>query len=101
MMNNLTGILYRFRKEPGAIAMDIKKMFYKFHVDEDDRNYLRFLWWRNGNLENSPTEYRMTVHLFGAVSSPACANFALKKPQKTERPTLEKKRQILFKMISM
>ena len=79
MMNNLTGILCRFRKEPVAIAMDIKKMFYQFHVDEDDRNYLRFLWWKNGNLDNVPSEYRMTVHLFGAVLSPACANFALKK----------------------
>ena len=68
MINYLTGILCRFRKEPVGIAMDIKKMFYQFHVDEDDTNYLRFLWWKNGNLKNSPEQYRMTVHLFGAVS---------------------------------
>ena len=30
------------------------------------------------NLERNPTEYRMTVHLFGATLSPGCANFALK-----------------------
>ena len=30
-------------------------------------------------MENQPTESRMKVHLFGAVSSPGCANFALKR----------------------
>ena len=28
---------------------------------------------------SSITEYRMTVHLFGATSSPGCASFALKR----------------------
>ena len=30
-------------------------------------------------MENQPAEFRMKVHLFGAVSSPGCANFALKR----------------------
>ena len=30
-------------------------------------------------MENQLTEFRMKVHLFGAVSSPGCANFALKR----------------------
>ena len=34
---------------------------------------------KNGDTSTEPKEYRMTVHLFGAVSSPACANFALKR----------------------
>ena len=79
MTNDLIAVLCRFRKESVAIACDVKKMFYQFHVNEDHRNYLRFLWWRNGDLSTEPREYRMTVHLFGAVSSPACANFALKR----------------------
>jgi len=33
----------------------------------------------DGNLDLEPEEYMMTIHLFGAVSSPSCANFALKK----------------------
>ena len=32
----------------------------------------------DGNLEGELQEYRMVVHLFGAVSSPSVANFALK-----------------------
>ena len=36
------------------------------------------LWWDDGNIELEPSEYRMNVHLFGAGSSPGCANFGLK-----------------------
>ena len=47
-------------------------------MKEEHRNLLRFLWWDNGDLQKEPTEYRMMVHLFGATSSPGCANIALK-----------------------
>ena len=57
---------------------DIERMFHHFHVKKEDQDYLRFLWWENGNLENIPSVYRMKVHLFGAASSPGCANFGLK-----------------------
>lgn len=58
---------------------DIEGMFHQVKVNPEHRNFLCFLWWENGNLDSEPTEYRMTVHLFGATSSPGCANFALKK----------------------
>ena len=32
---------------------------------------------REGNLSNEIEEYQMNVHIFGAVSSPSCANFGL------------------------
>lgn len=41
--------------------------------------FLRFLWWPNGDISQPLEECRMTVHLFGAVSSPSCANFVLRK----------------------
>ena len=40
-------------------------------------NYLRFLWLEKGEVNQGT--YLMTKHLFGAVSSPGCANFALRK----------------------
>ncbi|KAK3731637.1 hypothetical protein QZH41_007310 [Actinostola sp. cb2023] len=58
---------------------DIEKMFHQVKVNKECRDYLRFLWWEDGNTESEPAEFRMTVHLFGAVSSPGCANFGLKK----------------------
>jgi hypothetical protein len=58
---------------------DVEAMFHQFKVLEADRNFLRFLWWEDGNTTKQPVEYRMTVHLFGAGSSPGCANYGLKR----------------------
>ncbi|XP_027881704.1 uncharacterized protein LOC114149792 [Xiphophorus couchianus] len=53
-------------------------MFHQFYVSSKHRCYLRFLWWEQGDLESEPKEFQMKVHLFGAASSPGCANFGLK-----------------------
>ena len=79
LTNRLVGVLARFRKEPVAFMADIESMFLQVHVTEHCRDLLRFLWWEDGDLNKEPTRYRMTVHLFGAGSSPGCCNFALKK----------------------
>ena len=78
LLNNLVGILLRFRQEKIAFSCDIAKMFHQFQVPEKDRDFLRFLWWKSDDLVGEPIKMRMTVHLFGAISSPGCANFALK-----------------------
>ena len=53
-------------------------MFYQFRVKENDKDFLRFLWWENNDTTSKPVDYRMKVHLFGAASSPGCANYGLK-----------------------
>ncbi|XP_076740274.1 uncharacterized protein LOC143418645 [Maylandia zebra] len=78
LTNSLVGVLCRFRKGPVAVMCDIERMFHQFRVREEDQNYFRFLWWDNGDFNSTPSVYRMRVHLFGAASSPACANFGLK-----------------------
>ena len=78
LTNSLTGVLCRFRKEPVAFMYDIEGMFHQVNVNIEHRNLLRFLWWEDGDVEKPLVEYRMTVHLFGAVFSPGCSNFALK-----------------------
>ena len=79
LTNNLIGVLCRFRQQPVAVMCDVEQMFYQFGVTDEYRDYLRFLWWKDGNTKAEIKEYRMTVHLFGATSSPGCANFGLKK----------------------
>ncbi|XP_054762932.2 uncharacterized protein LOC129269456 [Lytechinus pictus] len=79
LTNGLLGVLCRFRREEVAFMADIKSMFHQFHVAEEDRDMLRFLWWEDGDASKRVVEYRMTVHLFGAASSPGCANFGLKR----------------------
>ncbi|KAL0189854.1 hypothetical protein M9458_016953 [Cirrhinus mrigala] len=67
-----------FRQETVAVMGDIEGMFHQVKVPKEDKDFLRFLWRPDGNTNYPLSEYRMTVHLFGAVSSLSCANFALK-----------------------
>ena len=77
-MNSLTGILCRFRKHEIAFMGDVQRMFHQFYVSKNHRDYLRFLWWEDGNIDNDPAVFRMKVHIFGAKSSPGCCNYGLK-----------------------
>ncbi len=78
LTNHLLGVLCRFRQNPIAFTCDVESMFHQFKVITAHRDFLRFLWWEDGDTSKPPVEFRMTVHLFGAGSSPACANFGLK-----------------------
>jgi hypothetical protein len=76
--NSLVGVLTRFRQEPIAAMSDVEGMFNQVKVSTEDRDLLRFLWWQDGDTSKPLTDYRMTTHLFGAVSSPSCSNYALR-----------------------
>ena len=78
LTNSLVGVLTRFREEKIAVVADIKGMFHQVKVTPKDRDALRFLWWPGGNMNDKAKTYRMTVHLFGAISSPSSAAFCLK-----------------------
>ena len=79
LMNNLIGVLMRFRQENHGVMCDIEQMFYSFHVNSEHRNYLRFLWFKNNDPRQEIIDYRMTVHLFGNGPSPAIATFGMRK----------------------
>ena len=84
-LNSLIGVLTRFRKEDVAIACDIEQMFHSFHVTPSHRDFFRFLWFDNNDLDVAISEFSMNVHLFGAVSSPAVANHSLHKTAESGR----------------
>ena len=79
LMNSLAGVLLRFRRELVAIVGDIEAMFHQCRVTPKDQNFLRFLWWEDGDISKAPKVYCMTVHLFGATSSPSVAAFCMRK----------------------
>ena len=79
LTNSLVGVLSRFREDRVAVIADIESMFYQVTVPDCDSSFPRFLWWENGDLARELQEFQMVVHPFEAVSSPACANFALRK----------------------
>ena len=85
LTNQLVGVLLRFRMDYVPIMADIEAMFYQVRIPEEQRSYLRFLWWDDGDTKNEPSEYEMCVHTFGAISSPSCANYALKKTAEDNR----------------
>lgn len=77
LTNKLIGVMLRFRLNPIALMTDIEGMFHQVRVAREDVDFLRFLWWPNGDIAEECVEHRMLVHIFGAVSSPSCATFAL------------------------
>lgn len=79
LMNNLIGVLMRFRKESVAVMCDVEQMFHLFHVDPAHRDFLRFLWFEGNDPSKPITEYRMNVHLFGNGPSPAVATYGLRR----------------------
>lgn len=87
LTNTLVGVLLRFREEPIAMMADIESMFYQGNVPEEDADLLRFLWWPNGKLDEPLEEFRMTVHLFGATSSPSVASYALRRTAEDHKDT--------------
>jgi len=64
-------ILLRFRLHQYALSTDIEKAFLHVKLDEQDRDYTRFLWLSNlDDPESQFTTYRFKVVLFGSTSSP-------------------------------
>ncbi|XP_071153735.1 uncharacterized protein [Mytilus edulis] len=79
LTNDFLGVLLRFRKEMVAVTADVQHMFHCFVVRKDHRNYLRFLWHKDNDLQKNLVEYRMRVHVFGNSPSPAVATLGLRK----------------------
>ena len=79
LTSSLIGILIRFRDGLVPFTADIESMFHQMGVPLQHQSCLRFVWWRNGDLNAECQTYQMKVHIFGATSSPGCANFALRR----------------------
>ncbi|XP_064635233.1 uncharacterized protein LOC135492610 [Lineus longissimus] len=82
LTNSLVGTLLKFRTDEVVVMADIVSMFYQARVPDDDASLLRFLWWEDSDMEKPIIEYQMVVHVFGATSSPSCANYALRRTAK-------------------
>ncbi|XP_011858839.1 PREDICTED: uncharacterized protein LOC105556364 [Vollenhovia emeryi] len=62
-------ILLRFRRREIGITADIRKAFLQISVSPEDRDVLRFIWWK----KNRPEEMEIYRHrrvVFGVSSSP-------------------------------
>ena len=77
LLHGLIGTIFRFPEGLIALTADIESMFLQVQVPEQDRSCLRFLWRPRTNEPVQIYEYQR--HVFGAKSSPTCANYALKR----------------------
>ena len=42
-------------------------MFHQLKVPEQQKNYLRFLWWKDSDSDKVVIDHEMTAHVFGGV----------------------------------
>ena len=91
MTNKLVGVLLRFREGKYAIMSDIQGMFHQVVVPIQQRDALRFLWWKNGNPNEKTEIYRMTRHIFGGVWCSSAATYALRKTADDNKTSYDNK----------
>ena len=77
MLNNLLGVLLRFREEKIGIVGDISKMYHTINITLFDQMTPSFL--RNLDTSKEPDTYVMQVVNFGGKPSATIALIALRK----------------------
>lgn len=80
----LYDILLRFRTKAIALTADIAKAFYMISIAENDRDYLRFLWFDNIFADQPRIiRNRFARLVMGVTSSPAVLNATIRKHVET------------------
>ena len=78
LLNNMLGILLRFRENRVAVAGDVRKMYHSVNISELDQHTHRFLW-RGMDESRKPDIYMMTAVSFGDKRAGTIAPLALRK----------------------
>ena len=84
LLNNLLGVLIRFRENKVAFIGDIKKMYHTVKMTELDQHTHRFLW-RDMDSTREPDTYIMLRVSFGDKPSATIATVALRKTAEMSR----------------
>ena len=74
---SILAIEIRFRTQKYILIGDIGKMFLQIRIQEEDRDYLRFLW-KDPDSKGEPQIWRWNSLIFGAADSPFQAIKAIK-----------------------
>ena len=82
LMQDLTGILLKFRTHRIAFTADIEKAFLQIELNNQDRDATRFLWLKvinkSVNSVDNLEAYRFCCVLFGAAPSPFLLNATIR-----------------------
>ena len=94
LLNDLFGVLLRFRESRTAVLGDISKMYHRILIPEVDQQVHRFIW-RNLETERNPDTYVKTVLTFGDKPAPAMAQIALRKTAQESEEVYPKAAKVL------
>ncbi|XP_068675312.1 uncharacterized protein [Montipora foliosa] len=94
LLNDLFGVVLRFRENEIAFIGDISKMYHRIRIPEADQHVHRFLW-RNLQTDREPDVYVTTVLTFGDKPAPAMAQIALRKTADEARKDFPEAAQVL------
>ncbi|XP_068742114.1 uncharacterized protein [Montipora capricornis] len=70
LLRSLNTIIHRFRANKYVFVADIEKAFMRIKINEEDRNYVCFLWFEDGDPDKPIRLYRYMSVFFGGTSSP-------------------------------
>ena len=94
LLNNLFGVVLRFRENEVAFMGDISKVYHRIRISEADQHVHRFLW-RNLETDRAPDVYVKTVLTFGDRPAPAMAQTALRKTADEAKEVFPKAAKVL------
>ena len=84
LLNNLFGVVLRFRENAVAVCGGITKMYHMVAIPPVDRHVHRFLW-RSYETEREPDIYVKTFLTFGDRPAPTMAIAAMRKTAKLKQ----------------
>lgn len=84
LQKDLFDVLIRFRRNPVALACDIKEMYLQVEIEESDRPYFRLLW-RDLDSSREPDVYEFSRVVFGKNSAPMEAQFVAQENARRHR----------------
>ena len=94
LLNDLFGVVLRFRENDIAFIGDISKMYHRIRIPEADQYVHRCLW-RNMETDREPDVYVKTVFTFGDKPAPAMAQIALRKTADEAKDDFPEAAQVL------
>ena len=94
LLNDLFGVVLRFRENQVAFIGDISKMYHRVLIPETDQHVHRFLW-RNLQTHRKPDVYVKSVLTFGDKPAPAMAQIALRKTADELKETFPKASKVI------
>lgn len=91
--------MFRFREGKIGVLSDIRKAFQMIDIQEDDQNYLMFLWWED-QTGNKLKIFKHKRVVFGVKSSPfilgAVLNYHLDNVVTTDKEVATKLKESLY-----